>query len=181
MSKYLSPLSAPYPPKTQALLEPYPRVNGYLLRLFRTFANSDRFLQKGVPNLLDRESPLPLRIREIVINRVTANYNCEYEWGIHAALFQKAAAFSDEEIVDLCRKEISPDLWQEKEANLIHVVDSLCNLAGLTDELRENFGLDWDKPQQLEIINLVSAYHGVSMVANVARLAPEEFALRFPK
>ena len=85
MSNSLHPIKEPFPEEIASLLAQYPTVDGYLLALFKTFANSQRFLEKGVPNLLDEESPLPLRVREIVILRVTANKNCEYEWGVHVA------------------------------------------------------------------------------------------------
>ena len=42
-------------------------------------------------SLLDR-GPLSLREREIVIDRTCALTGCEYEWGVHVALFAKAAA-----------------------------------------------------------------------------------------
>lgn len=50
------------------ILEKYPRgKDRYLLKLFRVFANSLRFLdKKGVFNLLDVDSPLSLREREIM-------------------------------------------------------------------------------------------------------------------
>lgn len=67
----------PRDPRSFAQLE----ARRYLLQLFRVFANSPRFLKKGALNLLDKDSPLTLRQREIVILRVCANNDCEYEWG----------------------------------------------------------------------------------------------------
>ena len=86
MTNTLNPIKEPFPEDIVKLLSRYPKIDGYLLTLFRTFANSQRFLEKGVPNLLDEESPLKIRDREIVILRVTANNNCEYEWGIHVTV-----------------------------------------------------------------------------------------------
>ncbi|MFT5775175.1 hypothetical protein [Hyphomonas sp.] len=57
MANSLTPLNAPYPPDVAEILATYPNTDGYILTLFRTFANSVRFLKKGVPNQLDRESP----------------------------------------------------------------------------------------------------------------------------
>ena len=75
----LSPLLPPYSEEVAAALALYPPQDGYLLALFRTFANSVRSLKKAVPNLLDRTSPLSLRFRDIVNLRTTAHRNCEYE------------------------------------------------------------------------------------------------------
>jgi Carboxymuconolactone decarboxylase family len=126
MSRRLQPLEAPYAPDVAALLERYPKQGGYLLTLFRTFANSKRFLERGVANLLDKESPLPLRQREIVILRVTANLDCEYEWGVHVAAFGRAARFSDAQIAATRLAEADAPCWTAEEALLLRVVDELC-------------------------------------------------------
>ena len=70
MTTQLTPITEPYPEDVAKVLVGYPQQGGYILALFRVFANSLRFMKKGVPNLLDKDSPLPLRIREIVILRV---------------------------------------------------------------------------------------------------------------
>ena len=98
MTHVLKPLEEPYPPEAAEILKTYPQQGGYLLTLFRTFANSVRFLKKGVANLLDDQSPLSLKQREIVILRVTANCLCEYEWGVQVAAFAKRAGLSSEQV-----------------------------------------------------------------------------------
>jgi hypothetical protein len=111
MTNQLAPLPELWPEDISRLLANYPSSDGYILSLFRTFANSKRFLQKAVPNLLDRDSPLPLRIREIVILRVTANLCCAYEWGVHVAIFANAAKFTPEQIAATTRPTIDETLW----------------------------------------------------------------------
>lgn len=178
MANRLAPLTPPFAPDVAAALARYPQRDGVLLSLFRTFANSVRFLKKGVPSLLDADSPLPLRAREIVILRVTANYGCAYEWGVHAKVFAKAAGFSPAHIAATAGDGAAE--WTEAEARLIAAVDALCARAALPDALQEGFEADWSLEQQLEILSLVGAYHIVSCVANVARLPPEPYAVPFP-
>ncbi|MEQ9505952.1 MAG: carboxymuconolactone decarboxylase family protein [Hyphomonas sp.] len=180
MSNRLAPLDAPYAPEIETALARYPRQEGYLLTLFRTFANSARFLQRGVPNLLDRESPLSLREREIVILRVTANYGCEYEWGVHVAIFAKPARLTEAQVAATRLAVPESYVWDAREGRLIAAVDALCGGATLQGDRLDAFTEDWSKVQQLEIINLCGAYHTISMVANVAGLPPESFASRFP-
>jgi alkylhydroperoxidase family enzyme len=180
MANRLSPLEAPFPPETEALLARYPRQNGYLLSLFRTFANSPRFLNRGVPNLLDKESPLALRDREIVILRVTAHYDCEYEWGVHVAIFARAAKLTEAQISATRLSVATALVWGERDRRLITAVDAFCHRGVLSDDEFDAFTEDWSKVQQLEIIALCGAYHTVSLVANAARLPPEPFAVRFP-
>lgn len=180
MANALRPIAEPYPEAVAAALARYPQQDGYILTLFRTFANSLRFLQKGVPNLLDNESPLPLRIREIVILRVTANKRCEYEWGVHVTVFGKAAGLTEAQIAATCSATLDPALWSGPEARLVSALDELCANGRLADATLTHFETDWSLEQQLEILALCGAYHTISFVANVAKLPGEAFGARFP-
>jgi hypothetical protein len=180
MTNRLRPMAEPFQPDVAAALAAYPQQDGYILSLFRTFANSLRFLRKGVPNLLDRESPLSLRIREIVILRVTANKNCEYEWGVHVSIFAATAKFSQAQIDATRSGPVDPDLWSEPEAYLLKAIDSLCSTGRIEDDVITQFESDWTKEQQLEIFALCGAYHTISFVANTARLPNEPFGALFP-
>lgn len=180
MPHVLAPRPEPYPDDIAVILARYPQRGGYLLALFRTFANSRRFLEKGVPNLLDAESPLPLRQREIVILRVTANLNCEYEWGVHVAAFAKRAGFTDEQIAATRLGGAESSCWSTEDSLLIRIVDDICADGRVSDVSLPAFQEAWSLEQQLEILALCGAYHTVSFVANTARLPPEPFAARFP-
>lgn len=175
----LKPLEPPYDRETEALLERYPRRNGYLLSLFRVFALSPRFLKKGVANLLDRDSPLPMRDREIVILRVTANNGCEYEWGVHVAAFAEHVGLDGKAVAATASVSQPAGVWTEREALLVRVVDELCAHGTLEDTTLAGLEAGFTLPEQLEILALVGNYHTVSFVANVARLPPEPFAARF--
>lgn len=181
MSYPLTPITEPFPDDIAPILSRYPQIDGYILSLFRTFANSRRFLEKGVPNLLDKDSPLPLRIREIVILRVTALRNCEYEWGVHVSIFGKAADLSEAQIAGTCAASTDAALWSSTEARLLAVIDELCSCGMLSEQRRMQFQTDWTTDQQLEILALCGAYQTISFVANVAALPPEAFAEKFPR
>tara|TARA_R110002072_G_scaffold1780_13_gene14930 strand:- start:8082 stop:8624 length:543 start_codon:yes stop_codon:yes gene_type:complete len=176
----LIPLEPPFDPAIESILNGYPKQDGYLLGLFRVFANSARFLAgKGVSNLLDKDSPLALRQREIVILRTCANFNCEYEWGVHVAIFAKAAGLSKLH-TDETRLNQKLVVWSETEQLLIDVVDNLCRSAALEQGLLGRFQDLYSAEQQLEILSLVGNYYLVSLVANTSRLGNEDFAARFP-
>ena len=177
MTNALKPLDPPYAPEIASSLSQYPQQDGYLLSLFRTFANSERFLKKGVPNLLDRGSPLSLRDREIVILRVTANRNCEYEWGVHVAIFAKAAGLTPDQVSATRKRD--DGCWSEKERRLLEAIDQLCHSSTLDNAALAYFQQDWSVNEQLEIIALCGAYSTISLVANVARLQCENFAAKF--
>jgi alkylhydroperoxidase family enzyme len=181
MSHILKPLEQPYPPAAAEILKTYPQQGGYLLTLFRTFANSIRFLKKGVANLLDADSPLTLRQREIVILRVTANRECEYEWGVHVAAFAKRAGLSDEQVAATRLGGADAPCWSAEDQLLLRAVDDLCAHARIGDAALAAVQEAFTCEQQLEILALAGNYHTVAFVANTARLPPEPFAARFPQ
>jgi alkylhydroperoxidase family enzyme len=178
-SNSLKPLEPPYSQEVGELFERYPKREGYILRLFRVFANSERFLKKGTVNLLDRESPLSMRQRELVILRVTANNNCEYEWGVHVAAFGAHIEFGEVEIDATRHGDHLTACWEATESLLVEVVDELCASGTLNDCLVQRFQANFSKEQQLEVMALCGNYHTVSFVANVSRVALEDFSARF--
>jgi hypothetical protein len=180
MTQILKPLEAPYPDEVAEVLASYPSQDGYVLALFRTFANSLRFLKKGVPNLLDKGSPLPLRVREIVILRTTANKNCEYEWGVHVTVFAGAAKLSADQVSATRTAAVDAALWSPVEANLILAVDDLCATGQIATQTLSEFRACWSIEQQLEIFALCGTYSTISFVANNSDLPNEPFGAVFP-
>ncbi len=177
MTTQLTPITEPYPEDVAKVLASYPQQGGYILALFRVFANSLRFLKKAVPNLLDKDSPLPLRIREIVILRVTANKNCEYEWGVHVSAFGSHAKLTDAQIAATRSEQVDDAIWSPAEACLLRAVDNLCASGKMDNIISEKFARDWSKEQQLEIIALCGTYHTISFVANAAGVNLRPFRL----
>ncbi len=180
MKQILMPIETPYPPEISEILKTYPQRDGYILKLFRVFANSRRFLKKAVPNLLDRDSPLPMRLREIVILRVTANRNCEYEWGVHVGAFAEHVKFTPEQIRATRTEGPDASCWPEEEGLLLRVVDEICEKGDLSEETLKKFQSAWTLEEQLEIIALCGVYHTVSFTANISRIDGEDFASKFP-
>ena len=182
MRNVLKPIEPPYSSEIAEIFRSYPQdKDGYILKLFRVFANSIRFAtNKGAANLLDKDSPLSLRQREIVILRVTANRNCEYEWGVHVAVFAEQAGLNREQIKATRLGASDADCWREEEAVLIACVDQLCTQAVIDDQTYSRFQEIWTVEQQLEIMALCANYHLISFVANTSRIEKEPMAAVFP-
>lgn len=180
MKNLLTPVEEPFSPEISAIFENYPKRDGYILQLFRVFANSLRFLKKGTVNLLDRDSPIPMRLREIVILRVCANNNCEYEWGVHVTAFGKHVGFTKEHITASRIGDRKSPCWNKEESLLVQVIDELCAQGDLGIQTQEQFQETWTQEQQLEILALCGNYHTISFVANTARLKGESFGASFP-
>lgn len=181
MSNRLTPIDGPFEPEAAKILQNYPKRDGYILQLFRVFANSVRFLKKGTVNLLDRDSPITMREREIIILRVCANNDCEYEWGVHVAGFSEHVGLIAQQVTATRHGDSAADCWSAREKTLLGVVDELCRTGTLTDPLLEAFQSNWNTAEQLEILALCGNYHTICFVANTARLPLESFAAPFPE
>ena len=143
------------------------------LSLFRAIGRSPRAWSKFAGgSLLDR-GPLPLREREIVIDRTTAISACGYEWGIHVRLFGDRAGLSQPQIDDLAQPGIDKALWTEAETALIETVDRLLEKKRLDDPEYEQLATHYSEEQVLEIIQLIAFYHGVALICGAFDLAPE--------
>ncbi len=182
MQHVLKPIEPPYPEDVAKVFEKYPKgKDGYIIKLFRVFANSKRFLTaKGALNLLDSGSPLSIHEREIIILRVTANTNCEYEWGVHVTAFADAAGLTDEQVAATRTSGSDADCWTVEDSLLIECVDQLCRHATIGDAAYARFQRQWNLEQQLEILALCGNYHLISFVANTARVPGEPTAAAFP-
>src|ERR1700759_3100486 len=95
----VAPLQPPYAPETREVFDRIMRGAPPLL-LFRVMASQPRAWDKFRAGSLLDQGPLTLREREIVIDRTAALNKCEYEWGVHVALFAKPARLTDEEVRD---------------------------------------------------------------------------------
>ncbi len=169
----ISPLERPFPPAFAEAMERVMPPGVEPLALFRTIATSERAWQKfSAGSLLDK-GPLPLREREIVIDRTAARCGCDYEWGIHVVLFALRAELGEAQSADTAAARPDPALWAESELVLLETVDALIDRKRLEDDefarLRGHFSED----EILEIVQLVAFYHGVALICGALALSPE--------
>ncbi|WP_225421425.1 carboxymuconolactone decarboxylase family protein [Sphingomonas parva] len=144
------------------------------LALFRSIATSERAWTKFAAGSLLDKGPLPLREREIVIDRTTARCGCSYEWGIHATLFGARAELSAAQLRDTAAPAIDRSLWSDAEVALLETTDALIDRKRLDDEEFEHLRAHCSDDQILEVIQLVAFYHGVSLICGALALAPEQ-------
>jgi alkylhydroperoxidase family enzyme len=164
----IAPLDAPYAPATQQTFDRIMPPGMAPLALFRTMAHSPRVLQRVFAgNLLD-PGAITLRERELIILRTCARCGCNYEWGVHAALFAHAAELSDADIA-ATQADGGGNL-------LLRAVDELHASASITDATWQELAAQYQPDQLLEIVALAGYYHTISFIANACRVAPEPFA-----
>jgi alkylhydroperoxidase family enzyme len=149
------------------------------LALFRAIGTSKRAWDKFAGGSLLDKGPLPLREREIAILRTTARCGCDYEWGIHVAVFAARAGLDERQVAATAGTD--PGAWTESEAALIGAVDALIDRKRLDEVEYAALAAHFSSEQILEIIQLVAFYHGVSLLCGALDIAPEPGIPALPK
>jgi alkylhydroperoxidase family enzyme len=175
----IAPLQPPYAPEIAGQFDRIMRGAPPLV-LFRVIAGNARAWEKfRAGSLLDR-GPLSLREREIVIDRTCARTGCEYEWGVHVAIFAGPAGLNAEQVRATVHGTADGTCWSEAEQALLAAVDALHHRATLSETEFATLAKHFDDGKVLEIIMLCGAYRTVSYLCNGLRLPLEEKAARFP-
>ncbi len=171
-------MEPPYPPDVQSSFDAIMRGAPPLM-LFRTLAASARAWTKFCAgSLLDR-GPLSLRQRELVIDRTCALAGCEYEWGVHIAIFAGPAGLTPEEVAATAGAGSSAPGWSEAERALLIAVEALHARATLSDAEFAALSAHYNTDQVLEVLLLCGFYRMVAYVANGLDLPLEPDAARF--
>jgi alkylhydroperoxidase family enzyme len=176
----IAPLEPPYAPEIQAQFDRIMR-GAAPLTLFRVVAGNTRAWDKFRGGSLLDGGPLSLREREIVIDRTCALTGCEYEWGVHVAIFAKAAKLTDEQMRAMVLESADAPCWSASEQALISAVDALHHRATLSAGEFTALSAHYDDAEIFEIILLCGFYRTVSYLANGLDLPLEPTAARFPR
>ena len=179
-SPRIAPLQAPYPPEIQTQFDRIMRGAPPLM-LFRVIAGHGRAWEKFRAGGLLDPGPLSLRAREIVIDRTCALNGCEYEWGVHVAIFAGPAHLTEEEVRATALGDATSACWSPAEQALIAAVEALHRRSTLGDAEFAALSAHYDEAQILEIMLLCGFYRTVSYLANGLRLPLEQGAARFPQ
>jgi alkylhydroperoxidase family enzyme len=150
------------------------------LVLFRTMARSPRVFAKMFAGGLLDKGPLGLRQREIVVDRTTARLGCEYEWGVHIAIFAERVGFTPEHVAATATGPRDAACWTEEEQALIALVDDLVDRRAIAAATWGKLAVHFDEAQILEAIALVGYYHAISFLCVGLELPLESYAARFP-
>jgi alkylhydroperoxidase family enzyme len=176
----IAPAEPPYPAAVAEALQRVMPPGVEPLVLFRTMAKSPRVFAKMFAGGLIDPGPLSLRQREIVIDRTTARLGCEYEWGVHVALFAGKVGFGDAEIAATVGGTPEAPCWSGGERALVALVDDLVDQRTIGEETWTLLATQFDETQILEAIALVGYYHTISFLCRGLRLPLEAWSARFP-
>jgi 4-carboxymuconolactone decarboxylase len=183
------------PPRIPTLDPPYPsavaeslakmmgrRTDIEPLRLFRTLAQhfelGDRIRPLGSGILT--HGTLDPADRELVILRTCARCGCEYEWGVHVALFARPLNVTGAVIDATVTAPPDDSAWSPRQSLLVRLVDELHDTGTVSDTLWDALTPLWSQQQLIELLLVAGWYHLISFVANGARVEAEPWAARFP-
>ena len=106
-------------------------------------------------------STLSVRQRELLVLRVAAVRQADYEWRQHAVLARDAGIDGDE----IARASAGPDApgWSPLDAALVRAVDELIGDATITDATWQALARELDEQQLMDLVFTVGAYDVLAM------------------
>ncbi len=179
----IAPLEAPFEPDVDEVLATMMPPGAPPIALFRTFARNLPMAEamNGWGSYeLSRRLSLSMRQRELVIDRVTARCCCEYEWGVHIAVFADRTELTPAQITSLTHGNPNDSCWTDPaERALLTFVDALHDTANVDDDRWTIASAHFSDSQLLDVCLLAGWYHAISFAANAARVPLEPRAPRF--
>jgi alkylhydroperoxidase family enzyme len=179
----IEPLHPPYDDATAAQLAMMTPPGVPPILLFRTFVTNlpmARAMSTWGRYELSGDLSISMREREIVIDRTCAACGCEYEWGVHVAVFAERVGLDAEQLASLTHGSADDPCWSAaRERALIRAVDSLHATADLDDDRYAELAAELSDTEILDVLLLCGWYHAISYAANAARVQLEPGAPRF--
>jgi alkylhydroperoxidase family enzyme len=183
MTPRIDPVQPPYTPQVAERLDAMMPPGVPPILLFRTFVRNlpmTAAMSGWGGYELSKRLSLPMRDREIIIDRTCARCGCDYEWGVHVAFFAGRAGLSDRQVTSLTHGGAGDPCWtDERDRLLIEAADALHDAADIGDDLWHRLARLFSAEQLLDLMMLAGWYHAISFTANGARVEREVGAPRF--
>jgi 4-carboxymuconolactone decarboxylase len=179
----LGPLEPPYEPELARTLARMMPPGVEPLKLFRTVAHNPHLLDKlrSTGSYLLNFGTLEPADRELVIQRTCARCGCEYEWGVHAAVFAAQVGLSAAQLAATVAGGAGDPVFSRRQSLLIALADQLHDTSTVDDELWHELAQHYSDAQLVELVALAGQYHAVSFFANALGVELEDAGQRFPE
>jgi alkylhydroperoxidase family enzyme len=152
------------------------------INLFRLFARNPPMAEAMTHwgrYELGRQLSVSMRLRELVIDRVTARCGAEYEWAIHVHVFAARVGLDDRQVRAITHGSPDDAVWRAEERAVVSMVDELHDTNDVGDTTWAALRRHFDDRQVLDLVLLAGWYHAISFVARAARVPHEEGTPRF--
>lgn len=114
---------------------------------------------------------LPRADSELVILRVAHNTGCEYEWGHHERLGQRAGLSAEQ--VERVRSGPGADGWTPRQRMLLRAADELHSEGRIGAALWTELATELDEVLLIELCMLIGHYEMVAMTLESLRVQPD--------
>ncbi len=154
--------------------------DGTPLNIFGTLGRHPKLLKRFnlLGGFLLNKGVVPARERELVILRVGANAQAEYEFGQHT-LIGLDCGLTEDEIAALTRDPASHD-WSADDLALIALADDLHADDCVTDATWSVLANRWDDDQLVELLVVAGFYRLVSGFLNSTGVQLDDGVPGFP-
>ncbi len=154
--------------------------DGKPLNIFGTLGRHPKLLKRFnlLGGFLLNKGLVPARERELVILRVGANAEAEYEFGQHT-IIGLDCGLTDDEIAALTRDPASHD-WSADDLALIALADDLHADDCVTDATWSALAGRWDDAQLVELLVVAGFYRLVSGFLNSTGVQLDDGVPGFP-
>jgi alkylhydroperoxidase family enzyme len=179
----IAPVEEPFPPKIEALFARMVPPGLAPLRVLRTMARNRQManaMSEWMGYELSTTLTIDLRAREILIGRTCALCGCEYQWGLHMAVWAERAEFTGAQMWSIARGSSADECWSEpRDRMLMELAERLHRESDVDDRLWQELSAYFDEEQLLDMLALCGWYHAVSYIVRAARVEPEPGLVRF--
>ncbi|RZT67061.1 carboxymuconolactone decarboxylase family protein [Leucobacter luti] len=124
-----------------------------------------------------KHSALSDRVREMAILRTTWLGGGEYEWAQHCRI-ALGAGLSQAEIDAL--SDLGPATWSEGDAVIVRAIDEICRTRNVSDDTWARLAEQFDRPQLIDFVFLVSTYDMHCVAFNTLGLQLDDGLAGFP-
>jgi alkylhydroperoxidase family enzyme len=179
----IEPVTAPYDETTGPLLAAMMQGDGEPIALFRTLVHNPAMsaaMHDWGHYELGRNLSLPMREREIVIDRTCVRCGCEYEWAVHVAVYAERVGLDRDQVTSLTHGSPTDPCWTSPaETALIAAVDQLHDTSTLDTPTWDALATHYSPPQLLDILFLAGWYHAISYAATTTQVPHEPWSPHF--
>ncbi|HMG39756.1 MAG TPA: carboxymuconolactone decarboxylase family protein [Acidimicrobiales bacterium] len=179
----IDPVTAPFDDTAGPLLATMMPSDAEPIALFRTLVRNPTMsaaMGHWGRYELGRDLSLSRREREIVILRTCARCACEYEWGVHVAVYAERVGLDRDQVASLTHGSPADACWTDPaEAALVAAADQLHDTSHLDDDAWSALAATRSTEQRLDLLFLAGWYHAISYAANGAQVDHETWAPRF--
>ena len=168
MAPRIPPVEEPDEEQQELLAKTLMGPDGQPLNVFKTLAHRPRLLRRvnALGGYFMAHGAIPVRERELVILRVAARADSEYEIGQHRWIAAKAGLTAAE--IDAAVDPAREQPFTDDELALLALADELAATDTISDALWERLGGHWSDDERLELLVLAGFYRLLAGVLNGA-------------